>query len=87
MANAGVPKGNMSVGLGKGISNHGGMVNDIDDGKTNAIGIPYGQAPGIGNGDGASSMNDLPSIAKVYKPATSNLMSGMSQNRGSGGNR
>lgn len=87
MANAGIPKATGNPALGKGVSNHGGMVNDLDEGGSNSIGVPHGQTPGIGNGDKANSMNALPSAARVVKSAPSNLMTGMSQNRGSGGNK
>lgn len=85
MANQGVPKGNTNKGLGAGFSNHGGVVNDLNEGGTNEIGVPYGQAPGLGRGNKEVSMNALPSNARVVKPAASNLMTGMSQNRGPGG--
>lgn len=85
MANTGVPKGNTTKGLGAGFSNHGGMVNDLDESKVNALGVPYGQTPGLGGGNREVSMNELPSNAKVIASAKSNLMTGMSQNRGPGG--
>ena len=86
MANAGVPKGKSTEG--KGVDGgDGGKVNMYDMSRTNSIGIPIGQAPGIDSGDKKLSMNQLPSIAKVIMSAPSKLMTGMSQNRGSGGNK
>lgn len=56
-----------------------------ESGGTNSMGIPDGQAPGFGKGNKEVSMNALPANAKVIKSAPSNLMTGMSQNRGPGG--
>ena len=81
MASAGVPKGKESVG--KGIS-AGSKVSFLASG-TNELGVPDGQTPGLGKGNKEVSMNQLPSNARVVKPATSNLMTGMSQSRGAGG--
>lgn len=78
----------MAKPLGSGISNHDGMVNDItNENGTNDMGIPHSQSPGIGNGAKQNSMNALPSNARVIKSAPSTLMTGSSQNRGSGGNK
>lgn len=60
-------------------------VNTFNDSKTNEKGIPYAQTPGFGKGNKEVSLNQLPSNARVVKPATSNLMTGMSSSRGSGG--
>lgn len=73
------------LGLGKGMSTGGGKVNDLDENGTNSMGIPHRQTPGIGNGDKKNSLNQLPSTARVVKPASSNLMTGMSSSRGAGG--
>jgi hypothetical protein len=62
-------------------------VNTFNDSKTNEKGIPYSQTPGFGKGNKEVSSNQLPSTAKVFKPATSNLMTGTSSNRGSGGTK
>ena len=59
-------------------------VNELPSG-TNSMGIPHGQSPGFGKGNKEVSGNALTSNARVLKPASSNLMAGMSQNRGSGG--
>ncbi len=72
MANAGVPKGK---------SNEGKGVDGGDGGKVNTNAIKGG----LKSLPKQDSMNQLPSTAKVYKPAKSNLMTGMSQNRGPGG--
>lgn len=86
MANAGIPKGKSNEG--KGVDGgDSGKVNMYNLAKKNSIGIPAGQAPGIDDGDKANSMNQLPSNAQVIKAAPSKLMTGMSQNRGSGGNK
>lgn len=85
MANTGVPKGNTTKGLGSGFSNHGGVVNDLDEAKSNELGVPYGQTPGLGGGHKETSMNQLASNARVVLCAKSNLMTGSSQNRGPGG--
>lgn len=61
-------------------------VNALPSG-TNDMGIPHGQSPSFGKGNKEVSMNQLPSTARVIKPASSNLMTGMSQNRGAGGNK
>lgn len=72
---------------GMGIANGGGKVNNIDEGGENSMGVPHGQTPGIGSGSKANSMNQLPSNSRVLKSASSNLMTGMSQSRGAGGNK
>lgn len=56
-----------------------------ETGGSNSMGIPDGQAPGFGKGNKEVSMNQLPANAKVIASAKSNLMTGMSQNRGPGG--
>jgi hypothetical protein len=73
MANAGVPAGKRSEG--KGVRSSGGKVN--------------GEAfsGGVESFDKEESMNQLPSTARVVKAAKSNLMTGMSQTRGPGGNK
>jgi len=76
---------NTNKSLGSGFSNHSGKVNDLNESGSNELGVPYGQAPGLGRGNKEVSMNALPSNARVVKPAASNLMTGMSQNRGPGG--
>jgi len=86
MATAGVPKGKSTEGMGVDGGDNG-KVNYYNLSKTNSIGIPAGQAPGIDSGSKNLSMNQLPGNARVLKAATSNLMTGMSQNRGSGGNK
>lgn len=83
MANQGVPKGKETEGKGIGA---GSKVNVFTN-RDNSMGIPAGQSPGFGDGNKEVSRNQLPSTARVVKPATSNLMTGMSQNRGSGGNK
>ena len=83
MANAGVPKGKLTQGKGVGVSAK--MVNNINENDKNEMGIPASQSPGINKGNKELSMNQLPSTARVVKPASSNLMSGMSQSRGAGG--
>lgn len=60
---------------GKGVSSSAGKVN------TNAF------AGGFHTSDKKDSFNQLPSTARVVKPASSNLMTGMSQSRGKGGNK
>lgn len=64
-----------------------GKVNIFADSKTNEMGIPYAQTPGFGKGNKEVSRNQLPSTARVVKPAPSNLMTGMSQSRGAGGTK
>ena len=85
MASAGVPAGKRSEGKGAGVG--GGKVNKFSAEATNELGVPAGQTPGFGEGSSEISMNQLPSTARVVKSAKSNLMTGSSQNRGSGGNR
>lgn len=84
MANVAVPKGKETEG--KGVS-AGSKVNVFSQNGTNSMGIPHGQSPSLGKGNKEVSMNQLPSTARVLKPAKSNLMTGMSQNRGAGGNK
>lgn len=54
-------------------------------------GVPAGKAPKKpavskqGTPGASASDNELTSNARVVKPASSNLMKGMSQNRGAGG--
>lgn len=83
MASQGVPSGKKVSMVDAG----GGMVNKFPDQTTNEMKIPYGQTPGFQKGNKEVSMNQMPSTARVVKPATSNLMTGMSQNRGTGGNK
>ena len=83
MANAGVPKGKESVGKG---ASAGRQVNFLAKG-TNELGVPDGQTPSLGKGNKEESLNQLPSNARVVKAAKSNLMTGMSQSRGPGGNK
>ena len=83
MASQGVPKGKETEGAGVG---SGSKVNVLPSG-TNGMGIPHGQSPGLGQGNKEASMNALTSNARVVKPASSNLMTGSSQNRGSGGTK
>lgn len=85
MANAGVPAGKKSEG--RGVSASGGKVNKTDSESGNSMGIPARQTPGLGKGNKELSGNQLPSTARVVKPASSHLMAGMSQSRGSGGNK
>lgn len=73
-----------TLAMESGIDNKDGMVNVLSSGK-NSNGIPYGQSPGIGEGDRDTSMNSLPSNAAVVYSASSNLMTGMSMARGPGG--
>lgn len=73
-----------TLSLTSGIDNKDGKVNVLVD-KPNPMGIPAGQAPGIGDGRRENSMNELPSIAEVVYSAKSDLMTGMSMNRGPGG--
>jgi hypothetical protein len=82
MANAGVPKGKESVGKG---ASAGSKVSFLADGSTN--GIPDGQTPGLGKGNKEVSMNQLPANSKVIYSSKSDLMTGMSQHRGSGGTK
>lgn len=85
---ANVPKGGKTPSLGMGIAHTGGKVNKLSgDSSEASTGVPYGQVPGIGNGSKKNSMNQLPSTSRVVKPAPSNLMTGMSSNRGKGGNK
>lgn len=61
------------------------MANDISKGKSvpkapKGVDIEHGPSK-------AASMNELTSNARVVKPASSNLMSGSSQNRGKGGGK
>lgn len=81
MSSTGVPKGKETEGAGIG---SGSKVNVLPSG-TNEMGIPHGQSPGLGRGNKEASGNALTSNAHVRKPATSNLMTGVSQTRGSGG--
>jgi hypothetical protein len=81
MASVAVPKGKSPKGL---VS--GGKISP-EKGGSNSMGIPDGQAPGFGRGNKEVSLNQLPSTARVLKAAKSNLMTGMSQNRGPGGNK
>ena len=83
MANAGVPAGK-SVKM---VDTGAGKVNVYPDSKTNEIGVPYGQTPGLGKGNKEVSMNQLPANAKVIYCSKSDLMTGMSQNRGPGGTK
>lgn len=83
MANAGVPKGQETEGKGVGVGSKVNVFKNVD----NEIGIPAGQSPGFAKGNKEISLNQLPSNARVLKPATSDLMTGMSQNRGPGGNK
>jgi hypothetical protein len=76
MANAGVPAGKKD----KQAPSSGGKVEFLTSGETN--GVPDGQTPGFGRGNKEVSMNQLPSNARVVKPASSNLLEGMSQSRG-----
>lgn len=71
----------------QGIGETAGKVNVFADSKANEMGIPYAQTPGLGKGNKEVSLNQLPSTARVVKPATSNLMTGMSASRGSGGTK
>lgn len=80
MASAGVPAGKKAKGV------DGGKVSFLADGVGHD-GVPDGQTPGYGKGNKEVSMNQLPSNARVVKPASSNLMTGMSQSRGAGGNK
>jgi hypothetical protein len=73
MAKQGVPKGKDTEGRG---------VDGGDGGKVNTNAMSGGFGSGLSKQD---SMNALPSTARVVKPASSNLMTGMSQNRGPGG--
>lgn len=84
MANQGVPKGKETEGKGVGA---GSKVNVSAKGVNSALGVPHGQTPGLGVGNKEVSMNQLPSNARVVKSAKSNLMTGMSQNRGPGGTK
>ena len=74
-----------TLGPTSGIDNKNGMVNVLDSPLTNGNGIPTRQSQGIGDGRKENSMNQLPSNAEVIYPAKSNLMTGMSMNRGPGG--
>jgi hypothetical protein len=78
MANAGVPSGKKSEGMGVGV---GSKVNTFTN-SDNEIGIPAGQSPGFGKGNKEISMNQLPSNSKVIFSAKSSLMEDMSQYRG-----
>jgi hypothetical protein len=80
MANAGVPAGKKD----KQAPSSGGKVEFLTSGE-NENGVPDGQTPGFGRGNKEVSLNQLTSNARVVKPATSNLMQGMSQSRGAGG--
>lgn len=74
MANEGIPAGKRSLGKGVGVSK----------GKVNTEAHEGGFGTGI---DKEDSLQQLPSNARVIKSASSNLMKGMSQSRGTGGNK